>query len=47
MLLDRLDKLKREKDGVEDSLNQQITMYKKLITEMEYGYEQKIKSHQV
>ena len=34
MLHDRVENLKTEKEGIEDSLNQQINMYKKLISEM-------------
>lgn len=46
LLQDRLGQLKRQKDGIEESLNQQIAMYKKFLTEMEAKYELKIKELQ-
>jgi hypothetical protein len=35
LLQDRLEQLKEERDGIEKSLNSQITMYKKLLQECE------------
>jgi hypothetical protein len=34
LLRDRVDQSKREKEGIENSLNQQISMYKTFISEL-------------
>ena len=42
-LSDKVSKLERERDGIESSLNQQISMYKKMIEEMEITNANRIK----
>ena len=47
MLEDRVCKISEERDGIEESLNSQITMYKKLLAESEAKYEVRIKNIQI
>ena len=42
LLKDRLSQLQEEKDGIEQTLTQQITMYKKLLNENEVKNEQRL-----
>ena len=47
MLEDKVCKISEERDGIEESLNSQITMYKKLLAESEAKYEVRIKNIQI
>ena len=47
MLEDKVSKLKEERDGIEESLNSQIQMYKKLLADSEAKYEVRIKNMQI
>ena len=42
LLKDRLSQLQEEKDGIEQTLTQQIVMYKKLLNENEVKNEQRL-----
>jgi hypothetical protein len=43
---ERLVQLELERDGIERSLNQQITMYKKMLHDSEVNHEQRLKEIQ-
>ena len=47
MLEDKINKVTQERDGIEESLNTQIQMYKKLLAESEANYEVRMKNMQL
>ena len=47
MLEDKVNKITQERDGIEESLNTQIQMYKKLLAESEAKYEVRMKNMQL
>ena len=47
MLEDKVSKITEERDGIEQSLNSQIQMYKKLLAESEAKYEVRLKNMQL
>lgn len=46
MLNDQVNYLKKERDGISESLNQIITMYKTILAEMEVKNDERIKDIQ-
>ncbi len=46
LLKDRLSQIQEERDGIEQTLTQQITMYKKMLNENEVKNEQRLKDIQ-
>ena len=46
LLKDRLSQIQEERDGIEQTLTQQICMYKKMLNENETKHEQRLKDIQ-
>jgi hypothetical protein len=46
LLKDRLSQIQEERDGIEQTLTQQIFMYKKMLNENETKHEQRLKDIQ-